>query len=62
MCKKNKDYIFLKKAYDLKKTVKSTHNFSNYLFYQKNNNKKALKVQKECIELNPKSHYPYLLY
>ncbi len=62
MCRDNEDYKFFEKAYKLKKTVKSTHNFASYLFNEEWNSKKALKIQKECVKLKPKSCYPYLLY
>ncbi|QNR23848.1 tetratricopeptide repeat protein [Croceimicrobium hydrocarbonivorans] len=66
------DYDFFKRAYTLKKTVKSTHNFAWFLYFERaefegdwNESSavnQALKVQNECIQLNPKSYYPYSLY
>lgn len=63
------DYDYFEKAYNLKKTVKSTHNFAWFLYFewseiewrwkQDNAIDRAIKIQKECIELNPKSYYPY---
>jgi tetratricopeptide (TPR) repeat protein len=66
------DYDYFEKAYKLKKTIKSTHNFAWFLYFewseiqwrwnQENAIEKALKIQKECIKLNPKSYYPYFQY
>lgn len=62
------DYDYFEKAYNLKKTVKSTHNFAWFLYFewseiqwrwkQDNAIERAFQIQKECIELNPKSYYP----
>uniref|UniRef100_UPI00404AEE12 tetratricopeptide repeat protein n=1 Tax=Flavobacterium sp. TaxID=239 RepID=UPI00404AEE12 len=66
------DFDYFEKAYNLKKTVKSTHNFALFLYFewseiewrwkQDNAIERALQIQKECIELNPKSYYPYYQY
>lgn len=66
------DYKFFKKAYNLKKTVKSTHNFAWFLYFEFseiewrwNEDKaiqQALSIQEECINLKPKSFYPYYQY
>lgn len=66
------DYDYFEKAYNLEKTVKSTHNFAWFLYFewseiewrwkQDNAIERALQIQKECIELNPKSYYPYYQY
>lgn len=66
------DFDFFEKAYNLKKTVKSTNNFAWFLYFEwseiewrwKQNNaiEHAIQIQKECIELNPKSYYPYYQY
>ena len=65
------DYDYFEKAYNIKKTVKSTHNFAWFLYFEwseiewrwKQNSaiNKAIKIQKECLELNPKTYYPYYL-
>jgi len=34
MCTNNEDYLFFERAYKIRKTVKSTHNFSSHLFYE----------------------------
>jgi tetratricopeptide (TPR) repeat protein len=66
------DYDNFEKAYNLKKTIKSTHNFAWFLFFEwseiewrwKTDNaiERAFQIQKECIALNPKSFYPYYQY
>lgn len=66
------DYDYFEKAYNLKRTVKSTHNFAWFLYFEwseiewnwKEDNaiERALQIQKECIALNPKSFYPYYQY
>ncbi len=70
--KDKEDYDCFERAYKLKKTVKSTNNFAWFLFFewseiewrwgQENAMERAFQIQKECIELNPKSYYPYYLY
>lgn len=66
------DFDYFEKAYNLEKTVKSTHNFAWFLYFewseiewrwkQDNAIERAFQIQKECIELNPKSYYPYYQY
>ncbi len=66
------DFDFFEKAYMLKKTVKSTHNFAWFLYFEWSEIQwnwkesgaieKALKIQKECIDLKPNSYYPYYQY
>lgn len=66
------DYDYFEKAYNLEKTVKSAHNFAWFLYFewserewrwkQDNAIERAFKIQKECIELHPKSYYPYYQY
>jgi len=66
------DYDYFEQAYNLKKTVKSTHNFAWFLYFewseiewlwkQDNAIERAIQIQKECIDLNPKSYYPYYQY
>ena len=63
------DYDYFEKAYNLKRTVKSTHNFAWFLYFewseiewrwkQDNAIARAIEIQKECIDLGPKSYYPY---
>lgn len=66
------DHDYFEMAYNLKKTVKSTHNFAWFLYFewseiewrwnQDNAIERAFQIQKECIDLNPKSYYPYYQY
>jgi tetratricopeptide (TPR) repeat protein len=63
------DYDFFEKAYQIKKTIKSTHNFAWFLYFEwseiewrRSENiaiEKALRIQKECLELSPNSFYPH---
>lgn len=65
-------YDYFEKAYRLKKTVKSAHNFAWFLYFewseiewrwkQDHAIERAIQIQKECIELHPKSFYPYYQY
>jgi tetratricopeptide (TPR) repeat protein len=55
----HKDYEYFKMAYETDKTVKSAHNFAWYLNFEWGEPEKAIKIQKESIELNPKTFYPY---
>lgn len=68
----NEHFDFFQKAYSIKKTVKTTHNFARFLYYywaewefdhqQKGTIPKALEIQEECLALKPNSHYPYSQY
>ncbi|MFY7665690.1 tetratricopeptide repeat protein [Flavobacterium sp.] len=71
--KSNKeDFDYFERAYNLKKTVKSTHNFAWFLYFEWSEIEwywkedgaieRAFQIQEECIALNPKSYYPYYLY
>lgn len=60
--KDKEDYGYFEKAYELKKTVKSTHNFAWFLYFEWSEIKRALAIQQECVELKPNSYYPYYLY
>jgi tetratricopeptide (TPR) repeat protein len=63
------DFDHFEKAYNLKKTVKSTHNFAWFLYFEWSEIEwrwnqdsavgKAFQIQKECLELNPESYFPY---
>jgi tetratricopeptide (TPR) repeat protein len=60
--KDKEDFDYFEKAYELKKTVKSTHNFAWFLYFEWSEIKRALAIQQECVELKPNSYYPYYLY
>lgn len=49
-------------AYKTQKTIKSIHNLAWYLYFELGEEKRAIEIQKECIELNPNSYYPYYQY
>lgn len=58
----NEDELFFERAYSIKKTVKSINNYAWYLKHVNEDIDKALEIQKECIDLNPKSYMPYNQY
>lgn len=70
--KDKEDYDYFEKAYKLNKTVRSTHNFAWFLYFEWSEIewrwnedsaiKRSLTIQQECIELKPNSYYPYYLY
>ncbi len=58
---------YFEKAYNKKKTVKSTHNLACYLFAEAFSEDwvegdRVMEIQKECIDLMPKSYLPYESY
>ncbi|MGB3757231.1 MAG: tetratricopeptide repeat protein [Rivularia sp. (in: cyanobacteria)] len=63
LVKDNEDLKLLERAYKTKKTIKSTHNLAWYYFLEFGATlEEAIKIQQECISMNPKSFYPYFLY
>jgi len=65
LLKDNKDVKLLEKAYQTKKTIKSTHNLAWFYYegYGENSSfERAFEIEQECISMNPKSFYPYHLY
>lgn len=66
------DYDYFEKAYQLKKTVKSTHNLAWFLYFEWSEIEwrwqenvaieHALAIQQECLALQPQSYYPYFQY
>jgi tetratricopeptide (TPR) repeat protein len=53
---------FFELAYSIEKTIKSAHNLAWYLYFEWGEEERAIEIQNECIELKPKSYYPYYLY
>ena len=59
----NEDLKFLEKAYQTKKTIKSTHNLAWFYYMEFGGSlERAIEIQQECISMNPSSFYPYFLY
>ncbi|WP_414623590.1 tetratricopeptide repeat protein [Calothrix sp. CCY 0018] len=59
----NEDLKLLERAYQTKKTIKSTHNLAWYYYMEFGATlEEAIKIQQECISMSPKSFYPYFLY
>lgn len=56
------DLKYFEKAYEVKKTIKSTNNLAWQLFFEWGNEERAFEIQKECLDLNPKSYIPYFLF
>lgn len=66
------DHDFFEKAFRLKETVKTMHNYAWFLYFewseiewrygQSDARSRALAIQKRCVELKPKTHYPYKQY
>lgn len=57
----NDELKFFELAYSLKKTIKTTHNLAWYLYFEWGEQERAIEIQKEQINKNPKSFYPYYL-
>lgn len=63
LVKDNEDLKLLEKAYQTRKTIKSTHNLACYYYIEFGATlARAIEIQQECISMNPKSFYPYFLY
>lgn len=63
LLKDEEDLKLLEKAYQTKKTIKSTHNLAWYYYIEYGATlEKAIGIQQECISMQPKSFYPYFLY
>lgn len=60
------DLRFFEKAYEIQPTVKSIHNLAWYLYFEacgvENCRERAIALQKQCLELEPKSYFPYALH
>lgn len=52
---------FFELAYSIKKTIKTAHNLAWYLYFEWGEQERAIVIQKEQINKNPKSFYPYYL-
>ena len=55
----NEDLHYFELAYKTKNTIKSAHNLSWYLYFEWGEQSRAIEIQKECVESNPKTFYPY---
>lgn len=57
------DLKLFEKAYEIKKTIKSTHNLAWYYYMEYGATlERAIEIQDICISMKPKSFYPYFLY
>ena len=50
----NDELKFFELAYSLKKTIKTTHNLAWYLYFEWGEQERAIEIQKEKINKNPK--------
>ena len=54
---------YFKMAYSQKKTVKSTHNYAYYIYFEEYQDLDlALEIQEECMNLFPKTYLPHFQY
>ncbi|MEH6631080.1 MAG: hypothetical protein V7776_09645 [Halopseudomonas aestusnigri] len=57
----DEDRKFFRKAYLIRKTVKTTNNLAWQLYFEFGTAEQALTIIEECIALKPKSYFPYNL-
>lgn len=56
------DLKYFEKAYETRKTIKSTNNLAWQLFFEWGDEERAFSIQKECLDLKSKSYIPYFLF
>lgn len=61
MVTNDEDLKLFRKAYLIKKTVKTTNNLAWQLYMEYGKTDQALTVIQECVSLNPNSYFPYNL-
>lgn len=58
-----KAYGYFERAYRFEKTVRSTHNFGSFLFFDYEEEiERSLEIQQECLALRPRSFLPHYQY
>jgi tetratricopeptide (TPR) repeat protein len=57
--KDDEDLKFFERAYNTKKTVKTTNNLAWQLYFEYGDSERSLVILNECLALNPSSHFPY---
>ena len=62
MIEDREDLKYFEKAYEIKKTIKSTNNLAWQLFFEWGEEERAFSIQKECLDFKPKSYIPYFLF
>nr|WP_317200220.1 hypothetical protein [uncultured Psychrobacter sp.] len=58
----NKDLEYLEKAYQINSSIENTHNLAYHLMYEYGDEKRSLSLQKQVLEQQPLSYYPYASY
>lgn len=58
----DKELEYFKKAYQINPSIKNTHNYAFWAYYEYGENELALGLFKELMDKNPKSFYPYMAY
>ena len=61
MITNDEDLKLFRKAYFIKKTVKTTNNLAWQLYMEYGNTDQAITIIEECIALKPNSYFPYNL-
>lgn len=57
--KDDEDLKFFERAYNTKKTVRTTNNLAWQLYFEYGDSERSLVILNECLALNPSSHFPY---
>lgn len=55
----DEDLKLFERAYNTKKTVKTTNNLAWQLYFEYGDTERSLQILNECIALNPSSYFPY---
>lgn len=58
----DKELEYFKKAYQINPSIKNTHNYAFWAYYEYGEDELALGLFKKLIAQNPKSFYPYMVY
>ncbi|WLF83310.1 hypothetical protein [Moraxella sp. ZY210820] len=58
----NKELEYFKQAYELNPSIKNTHNYAFWLYYEYGQDEVALELFQQLMAKNPKSFYPYMAY
>lgn len=58
----NKELDYFKQAYELNPSIKNSHNYAFWAYYEYGQDELAQQLFQEIIAKNPKSFYPYMAY
>lgn len=59
---KSDELTYFKKAYEVNPSIKNTHNYAFWAYYEYGEDELALKLFEELMTKNPSSFYPYMAY